>query len=462
METRLIRRWIISDSNCECHCCANPTSQEGRRERCTCAFRSRKSPIPALLEDDVASVGKWYLGDGVCTPQVVPRTEVHTQWALGLWSLAKTDVVLSGCVSLLTLHKKRELSNIFNNVIYLDQKQRVYRLLQDQLAGRRQCRPSTVALIICLVAFIEVLEGRFHEAKTHIDVVRDVVSMNDLDELPWRLLAWNDLRYAMKLATPPTLPYYFPPAPSLGFEASDSLAIYKDEARRLALGNWKHIPHAFKAVSINGFEVLKAIHLMDLLDSHADLTFQTRITMLYDLEYKLHTLAAAIHESASLLARLFVTALQLHALVLVSPHAPSTPECRQILIQRGCDLAKQIHAEGSGVGDVESRVTVRWSLFILAAYIIGDEEVHGRASITRMISASFGQVGFRSRAFFIRCFRAWPWLERWHHSRACFLWSEIDAGRAKGSQKSVPQGDRKWGCSSSGPYYSGVLTFYDP
>jgi len=67
-----------------------------------------KTPnIARLLDDDISTIGTWYLAGSASIHLFDSRGDAHHLWGLALWDLAIADATLFECVALLTLQKKR-------------------------------------------------------------------------------------------------------------------------------------------------------------------------------------------------------------------------------------------------------------------------------------------------------------------------------------------------------------------
>lgn len=167
--------------------------------------------VPRLLHDDISAIGTWYLPGyaDVCLPN--SHGNPYDLWGFALWEMAKADAKLFGCAALLTLQKKRTIATTFDKVVYLDHKQTVYQSLCEQIRSDGTSGAGATALAMTLLSFIDVLEGKICDARSHINAVATMDCLHQLDEAQWRLVVWNDLRYAITSAAPPRLPYYIPP-----------------------------------------------------------------------------------------------------------------------------------------------------------------------------------------------------------------------------------------------------------
>jgi hypothetical protein len=354
-------------------------------------------PVPArffrLLDDDISAIGAWHLKDSLPSPGlgVDRQGPARAYWGIAIWSQALQDPLLFKCLALLTLHKKRALAGSWDRVSYLKHKQDAYQLLQTQLRGEKagvgssapqqpsslaSSRSNSVVLlapVVCLIGYIEVLEGRFKEAAMHIQSVAALGDVAALDSTQWAFVAWNDLRYAMKMATPPVLPGSLPAAYLVQANTTYIDATSGSESRRCALANWKHAQTLLGLSAADAlFEILQGVHSLSHLLPNPLVPFDAKLAKLYQVEYKLHTLAAdaAIHGAVCGGARatLFIVALQLHLLALASSHAPSTPECRDFLLARACEATQHLQPNDGADRKSQSDASLVWALFVLATH----------------------------------------------------------------------------------------------
>jgi hypothetical protein len=459
------------------------------------AHETFASPVFRLLDDDISAIGTWYLQDSLPSPSGSflssdKRGPTHNHWALAIWSQALQDPLLFKCLAVLTLHKKRTLAGTWDRVSYFQHKHDAYQLLRTQIeengavaASSYPPRPSSaspqsnsvvaLAPVVCLISFIEVMEGRFEEAAMHIRSMATFGDVAALDVTQWAFVAWNDLRYAMKMAAPPVLPGTLPAVylAQVGVNCVEST--FGSESRRRALANWKHaqtlLPDSCVVDAL--FEILQGIYGLHILLPDLRITFDAKLAKLYQIEYKLHTLAAhvathdAVHESAG--ATLFLVALQLHLLALASSYAPSTPECRHFLLARARGAAQNLQIHDGADRNTQSDAPLIWALFVLATH--SDKHAprrHDDASaevffplLARLVAAK----GFRSRTVFLNLLQNWPEIAPWYPTQAAAIWSKLLVLRGKRWVQQVTAPDATEDSSlqvSQQPWFSGVLMFY--
>lgn len=427
------------------------------------AFDEQASNVPISIDDNLSTIGNWYLAEFVNIQTSDPRAEVHRLWGLALWDTAKSDATLFGCVALLTPHKKRSIASRFDKVLYLDHKQRVYESLCQTVASSGGNVAGITALAIALLAFAEVQEGNFQDARRHINAVAVMDCVCRLDEVQWRLVVWNDLRYAMKSATLPTLQYYMPPSLTDALSQIDGSVTV--EARRLALSNWKHLkkyPDLEKGV---WFQLLISLHIVSIVaNSRTSAIQHADLATAYEAEYQAHTIAANLAtqiepKETSVIANVLIIACQLHILATTSGFAPSTVELRETLL----DKARSGLLKSNIGNDAEQAWThdpaLLWVMSTFATHSMDGGFQHSQF-FTQRLAATVDAKRLPSRCAFERMLRAWPWTNTWHPSKVPTLWAEVLVARG-----------RRWRCvateESAGnigqkgaKYYAGILLFY--
>jgi len=421
-----------------------------------------KTPnVPRLMDDNISAIGTWYLAESASVHPLDPHEDAHRLWGLALWELAIADATLFDCVALLTLQKKRSIATAYNKVMYLDHKQKVYQGLSKALVANRASVSGTTALTMTLLSFVEVVEGHFDTARSHINAVAAMDFIRNLNEVQWRLIIWNDLRYAMKLVAPPTLCYYIPTF--LRSSLADIDGAVLAEARRLALGNLKHLRKLPDLDEHAWFSLLVSIHTIDLIVSHpVAMSHNIRLVCAYEAEYRVHTIAANLSNKPrpDSTTRLMIIACQLHILAVTSSFAPSTVECREILLSRARSV---IASSGRNENVCASRtfaVPMIWALTTICTHVI-DGGFGGRRQFIEKLAATVEMKRPHSKGIFVRLLRSWPWLDSWHQSRVAAVWEEILVGRGRRWRCIATQGmsDNRT-TTQSRRFYAGILMFY--
>ena len=418
--------------------------------------------IPPLMEDDISAIGAWYLAESVSVHPLDSRRDAHHLWGLALWDLAIADATLFGCVALLTLQKKRTIATAYNRVVYLDYKQKVYQGLSKALKTNGSKIHGGTALTMTLLSFVEVLEGNFGNARSHIHAVAAMDFVRHLNEVQWRLIIWNDLRYAMKLVILPALCYYIPTflAVAAAEIESDILA----EARRLAFGNLKHLRKLPEVDEHAWFSLLVSMHTIDILVSRpASASHHTRLLCAYQAEYRAHTIAAELSAKPTPdpITTLVIHACQLHILAVTSSFAPSTVECREILLSRARSVLVNFDCERDVNRSRTQLVPTLWSLSTFAAHIM-DGGFNDRQFFIQNLAATVESKRLHSRASFVQILRSWPWVDSWHQSRVSAVWEEVLVGRGR-RWRCIASNDHPNNCieKRSERYYAGILLFYE-
>jgi hypothetical protein len=374
--------------------------------------------------------------------------------------MVKSDATLFECVALLTLQKKRTINATFDKVVYLGHKQRVYQSISKTLIDDSSNVSAATALTMTLLSFVEVQEGNFRNALAHINAVAAMDFVRRLDEVQWRLIIWNDLRYAMKLMTLPTLCYYIPIFLTSAMATIDGAVVA--EARRLALGNLKHLRRFPGLDEYAWYSLLVSLHTISSLASlEGSVHHDTRLVYAYEAEYRAHTLAAKLsktpgpNRSASIMI-LLIIACQLHILAATSSFAPSSVECRDVLLNRAQSILVSLDTEQNVHVLRSQAVPMLWALSTFTAHVI-DGGFKGRPFFTKRLAAEVELKRLHSKATYVQILKAWPWIDHWHQSRIAAAWEDVLVGRG-----------RRWRCIAStdttgkvtrresGKFYAGV------
>ncbi|KAM0705882.1 hypothetical protein Q7P35_007242 [Cladosporium inversicolor] len=421
-----------------------------------------KTPnVPQLIDDNISAIGRLYLAESASVHHLDSRGDAHHLWGLALWDLAMADATLFECVALLTLQKKRSIATAYNKVVYLDHKQKVYQGLSEALMADRANVSGATALTMTLLSFVEVLEGNFDTARSHIDAVAAMNFIPNLNEVQWRLIIWNDLRFAMKLVALPTLCYCIPIFSRSALAQIDGAVLA--EARRLAFGNLKHLRKLPELDEDAWFPLLVSIHIVDIICSRrAHMSHQTRLVCAYEAEYRVHTTAANLSKEPrpDSTTTLMIIACQLHILAVTSGFAPSTVECRETLLSRARSLIDSSDRDENMFLPQTCGVPMLWALTTLCAHII-DGGFEGRRQFVEKLAATVKMKRLQSRATFVRLLRPWPWVDTWHQSRVSTVWEEVLIARGR-RWRCIATQDNPDNCTEtqSKKFYAGILLFY--
>ena len=417
--------------------------------------------VPRLMDDSISAIGTWYLAESASVHPQDQHVDAHHLWGLALWELAIADATLFDCVALLTLQKKRSIATTYNKIVYLDHKQNVYQGLSRALMANRANASGTTALTMTLLSFVEVLEGNFDTARSHINAVAAMDFVRNLNEVQWRLIIWNDLRYAMKLVALPTLCYYVPAFLRSALAEIDGAILA--EARRLAFGNLKHLRKIPELDEHAWFSLLVSIHTIDIVVSRpVAIPHQTRLVCAYEAEYRVHTVAANLSEKPrpDSTTTLMTIACQLHILAVTSSFAPSTVECREILLDRARSVIASSGWDENVFAIRDCAVPMLWALTTFCAHVI-DGGFNCRNQFIDKLAATVEMKRPHSRAIFLRLLRSWPWLDSWHQPRAIAVWEEILVRRGR-RWRCIATQDMPGNCTKtqSRRFYAGILMFY--
>jgi hypothetical protein len=309
-------------------------------------------------------------------------------------------------------------------------------------------------------------EGNFDEARRHINAVAVLDCVCQLDETQWRLVVWNDLRHALKTANLPTLRYCMPPSLTAALANIDSAVLV--EARRLALGNWKHLKKYPDLEKSAWFQLSISLHTISILANSRKSTIKHAcLATAYEAEYQAQTVAANLMtqiapEKTQVINKILILACQFHILATTSGFVPSTVECREALLNRARSALDKLGI-GSDSDSEQARPhepALLWALSMFATHSMDGGFEH-RQYFIQLLSAVIDTKRLPSRCAFERMLRAWPWTDIWHSTRVPSLWEEILIARGR-RWRCIATGGSQEQCigKTSERYYAGILLFY--
>jgi hypothetical protein len=239
------------------------------------------------------------------------------------------------------------------------------------------------------------------------------------------------------------------------------------EARRLALGNLKHLRTHPGLDEYAWYPLLVSVHTISgLANLTALVPYDTRLVYAYEAEHRAHTIAAKLSEhpgpdrSASIMT-LVIIACQLQILSATSSFAPSSVECREILLSRARSILLSLDTEQEVHTLRSQAVPMLWALSTFTAHVINGG-FKGRPFFSKRLATEVELKRLHSKASYVQILRAWPWIDRCHRSRISAAWEDVLVGRG-----------RRWRCitttdtsnkvtrEESGKFYAGVLLFYE-
>lgn len=215
------------------------------------------------------------------------------------------------------------------------------------------------------------------------------------------------------------------------------------------------------------YSFLVSLHTITLLtEPPVPVPPETRLAYAYEAEYRAHTIAANLSvepesNASALVVKLVIVACQLHLLAVTSNFAPSTVECREILLDRAQSTLASINIKKDLQKSSSLAVPMVWALSTFACHSI-DGVFKGRRFFYQRLGCALDAKRVQSKSAFKQISRAWPWADNWHTSRVSAVWDEVLVGRG-----------RRWRCintnespnncvrTKSEKFYAGVFMFYE-
>jgi len=193
---------------------------------------------------DVQDFGQWYFVSQMPAKDLEFFSSAQDHWVKALWEMARVNQPMYAIMGSFALHKKAVFSKQANTQ-YLEQKGRVIQdivanIQTTQVAARSAPDPLTV-VAIAILGFLDIRDGQFEAAATHLRAVCKFIDMPSLSSHAWLYIAWIDLRFALFTGSEPQTPFYIP---ANYRELPASVLSCQHEANRLGSINAANCPRS--------------------------------------------------------------------------------------------------------------------------------------------------------------------------------------------------------------------------
>lgn len=198
--------------------------------------------------------------------------------------MAQVNRPLLAAISALAIHKQVTLVGHRSESVYLEHKgHTIWQISKDLCTSRSSHDPPTM-VPIALLAYMDVRDGNFDDARTHLRAVCRLVSISHMTTYVWLYCVWIDLRYALLTAQVPILPYHI--LPSLKREISTLLP----KNVRLASENTAHCPQSDFFTKMAAFELFEKLHALCSRSTQLQKSDTPPFGQIYDMEYTLRVI----------------------------------------------------------------------------------------------------------------------------------------------------------------------------
>jgi hypothetical protein len=375
--------------------------------------------------EDVQSIGQWYFHSQLDGARSFHFDHAQTHWTNALWDSARANKPMFAAIGAFALHKEVTLAKRPSNFAYLEQKGRtIWHISNDLRQSHCASDPLTV-VAVALLAYMDVRDGNFAAAKTHLEAVRNLVCISEMPAYAWLHCAWVDLRHALLTGQAPIIPHHIPPA--LRRDTSNR----SPQNARLASENVAHCPQASFFTHEIAFDLFDRLHALYRQPNKFGAPEIPPFGQIYDLEYSLRTIQSQVSEKASRkhsapAVELVLLTIQLHLWMACRFWTPQRQESHVAVVSRACsilDTFQNITARWYDFGSAESLL---WVLFTMAASVPGHAHSY-RERLLSLLRPVLSLMDIQCHEDFAEQLHRWPWVEDWHPTHTQVVWSALSA-----------------------------------
>jgi hypothetical protein len=415
-------------------------------------------PLQRLLLDtrsaDVQDFGQWYFLSqmpakdreffsgaqqhwvkGTKSRRITPpyRESILTRLT-ALWEMSRVNQPMYAIMGSFALYKKSVFSGKAK-AAYIEQKGRVIQdivanINANQVAARNA--PDSLTLVaIAVLGYLDIRDGHFEAAATHIRAVSKFVDMPSLSPHAWLYCVWIDLRFALFTGQEPQLPFYIPAEYR---DLPQSVLSCQREANRLGNINAANCPRSPLFTLDMASDLYRKLHALcycsDVLTSSENPPFG----QVYALEYGLRVIQARASRSqgdvfTSHVVMLLTSAIQLHVWMASRFWTPQRKESHLALITRACKVIESFDDMVTQWYISAGLESLLWVLFTLVATL----NAHGILDNTPLLELLYRAI---RKADIYSCedlelrLKKWPWLKNWHLVQIKHIWERMCVGHA--------------------------------
>lgn len=395
-------------------------------------------PLHRLLLDtrgaDVQDFGQWYFVSQMPAKDLEFFSSAQDHWVKALWEMARVNQPMYAVMGSFALHKRAVFSKEANTA-YLEQKGR---LIQDivanisdtQVATQNAPDPLTI-VAIAILGFLDIRDGQFEAAATHLRAVCKFIDMPSLSPHAWLYCVWIDLRFALFTGSEPQLPFYVPVAYR---ELPKSVLSCQQEANRLGSINAANCPRSPLFTLDMASDLYRKLHALcycsDTLTSGETPPFG----QIYALEYGLRVIQARASRSqgdvfTSHVIVLLTSAIQLHVWMASRFWTPQRKESHLALITRACKVVESFDDMVTQWYISAGLESLLWVLFTLAATSHA-HDLLDNTSLLELLYRAIRKADIYSCEDLELRLKKWPWLKNWHAVQTRIIWEKMCIGHA--------------------------------
>jgi hypothetical protein len=377
--------------------------------------------ILGLHGEDVQSIGKWYFLSQLDGSFHFDHARTH--WTNALWDMARVNQPTFAAVGAFALHKEVVMAKRPSNSAYLEQKGRTIRHISNDLCQPHGESDPLTMVAIALLAYMDLRDGNFAATRTHLEAIRNLVSIAKMPTSAWLQCVWTDLRYALFTGQAPVIPYHIPPS----FRQDTSTR--SPQNARMASENVAHCPQAAFFTHEIAFGLFDRLHALCRHPTQLDASETPPFGQIYDLEYSLRTVQSRVSQnelrerSAPAVELLLLTA-QLHLWMSSRFWTPQRRESHLAVVSRACSILDTFQDITTRWFEFGSAVSLLWVLFTMTASVKVHDHAY-RARLHSLLWPVLDVLNIQCHDDFTKELTRWPWIEDWHPVHTQLVWTAL-------------------------------------
>jgi hypothetical protein len=375
--------------------------------------------------EDVQSIGQWYFHNQLDGVRSFHFDHAQTHWTNALWDAARVNKPMFAAIGAFALHKELTLAKRRSNSAYLEQKGRTIWHISNDLRQPHCASDPLTMVAVALLAYMDMRDGNFAAAKTHLEAVRDLIPVSTMPAYAWLHCAWVDIRYALLTGQAPIIPRHIPP--SLRRDTSNR----SPQNARMASENVANCPQAAFFTHQIAFELFDRLHALCCHPNKFDALEPPPFGQIYDLEYSLRTIQSQVSENelrerSAPAVELVLLTIQLHVWMACRFWTPQRRESHLAVVSRACSVLNTFQNIAARWLDFGSAESLLWVLFTMTASV----HIHAHSYRERLFSLLrpiLSLLDIQCHNDFSEQLHKWPWVEDWHPTHTRTVWSDLSA-----------------------------------
>lgn len=383
---------------------------------------------------DVQGFGQWYFISQMPAQDLEYFRSAEDHWVKALWEMARVNQPMYSIMGSFALHKKAFLSKEANTA-YIEQKGRVIQdivaNISDNSVATRNAPDSLTLVAIAILGFLDIRDGQFEAAATHLRAVCNFIDMPSLSPHAWLYCVWIDLRFALFTGTEPQLPFYIPVDYR---ELPTSVLSCQQDANRLGSINASNCPRSPLFTLDMASDLYRKLHALCYCSDTLASSETPPFGQIYALEYGLRVVQARASRSqgdlfTSHVVVLLTSAIQLHVWMASRFWTPQRKESHLALITRACKVIESFDDMVTQWYISAGLESLLWVLFTVVATL----QAHAMLDSTSLLELLYRAIRkadiYSSEDLELRL-KKWPWLKNWHPVQIRTIWDKLCRGHA--------------------------------